>query len=156
MEAYQNFCSPNNPNCVSGVTCPDCNYNGNGHTEPFLAIRTQLITYRRNPVASVPIAVGDGVGKGAVISYLRAWPNPVRLPVWIDYALTRPATVSVALYDASGRQVANLARGQESAGAHRVQWSGRDAGGGRVPAGIYLYQIRAGAEMSSRKVLVLE
>ena len=45
LEGYVNQCSPNNSSCVNGVTCSDCNYNYNGHTEPFYYIGSQLIIH---------------------------------------------------------------------------------------------------------------
>jgi hypothetical protein len=45
LQNYFNNCSPNNPACANGVTCTDCNYNYNGHTEPHYKIASQLITY---------------------------------------------------------------------------------------------------------------
>ena len=45
LEDYINYCSPNNPSCVDGTTCPQCNYNNNGHTEPFYFIASQLIIH---------------------------------------------------------------------------------------------------------------
>lgn len=49
VQPYENLCRPTNPNCVNGVTCTDCNYNYNGHTEPVYALVGQLILYRINP-----------------------------------------------------------------------------------------------------------
>jgi hypothetical protein len=49
VEPYENLCRPNNPTCVSGVTCPDCNYNSTGHTQPHYALVGQLILYSRSP-----------------------------------------------------------------------------------------------------------
>lgn len=45
LKAYSNACRPTNTNCKTGTTCTDCNYNYNGHTEPFYAMSAQLITY---------------------------------------------------------------------------------------------------------------
>ena len=45
LEEYVNQCSPNNPSCLSGTTCLSCNYNNNGHTEPFYYIGSQLIIH---------------------------------------------------------------------------------------------------------------
>ncbi len=49
LQSYFNTCSPNNPGCVTGSTCPDCNYNYNGHTEPHYKIAAQLISYLNGP-----------------------------------------------------------------------------------------------------------
>jgi len=46
VEPYENFCRPTNPDCVDGVTCPDCDYNSSGHTPPHYSIQSQLIFYR--------------------------------------------------------------------------------------------------------------
>jgi hypothetical protein len=45
LQAYNNLCRPTNPSCVTGTTCSDCNYNYNGHTEPYYAMSGQMITY---------------------------------------------------------------------------------------------------------------
>ncbi len=49
IQAYENFCRPDNPMCTSGVTCSDCEYNNNGHTRPIYNLNTQLILYRVRP-----------------------------------------------------------------------------------------------------------
>ena len=45
LEDYINFCSPNNPSCVNGSTCSQCNYNNSGHTEPFYFIGSHIIIH---------------------------------------------------------------------------------------------------------------
>ncbi|MDB9854242.1 peptide-N-glycosidase F-related protein [Candidatus Marinimicrobia bacterium] len=49
LEEYFNACSPNNPSCVDGITCTDCDYNYNGHTQPFYFIESQLILRTGTP-----------------------------------------------------------------------------------------------------------
>lgn len=60
IEPYQNDCRPTNPACVAGTTCPDCDFNSNGHAEPDFTLQTQLVLYR-NPVAT-DFLVGEGLG----------------------------------------------------------------------------------------------
>jgi hypothetical protein len=45
-EGYTDLCHPNNPNCVTGVTCPDCNAGFN----PHLIVSSYLITLGDSPV----------------------------------------------------------------------------------------------------------
>jgi hypothetical protein len=45
-QAYQDFCHPNNPNCVSGTTCPDCNAGYN----PFYQIGAYMISHSNTPL----------------------------------------------------------------------------------------------------------
>jgi hypothetical protein len=44
--AYMDYCHPNNPNCVSGQTCPDCNDGAN----PIYYVDTQIINHSNNPL----------------------------------------------------------------------------------------------------------
>lgn len=46
QESYQDYCHPNNPNCISGVTCNDCNAGYN----PHYRVATYLISYSNSPI----------------------------------------------------------------------------------------------------------
>ncbi len=74
----------------------------------------------------------------------------------ISYSLPAAASVAVVVYDLSGREIKRLVDGRQSAGAHRVQWDGRDAVGNRVAAGTYFYRLQAGAFSTARKLMLLE
>lgn len=50
-EDYVDNCHVNNPNCVSGVTCPDCNDGFN----PHLIVATNLVTFYDGPFDAVNI-----------------------------------------------------------------------------------------------------
>jgi len=69
IQPYENLCRPTNPSCVSGVTCPDCNYNYNGHTEPHYTLVGQLILRRFNPeLFADGFESGDTAAWGVVAS----------------------------------------------------------------------------------------
>lgn len=63
LEEYFNLCSPNNPDCVNGITCSLCDYNNSGHTEPYYYIGSHLImhteTYHTNADAFFTIVDQD-------------------------------------------------------------------------------------------------
>ncbi len=73
LEDYFNYCSPNNPDCVSGVTCSLCDYNNSGHTEPYYYIGSHLImhteSYHTNADAFFVIS-GQDASTGALNIYL--------------------------------------------------------------------------------------
>jgi len=81
-------------------------------------------------------------------------PNPFSDGTVIDFSLSRPVRVEARVYDAAGREVATLAAGSRFAeGRHQLFWSGRDAAGHRLPAGVYLCRINTdGAEAGARIV----
>lgn len=43
---YQDYCHPNNPDCVSGQTCPDCNDGAN----PIYYVDVHVINFSNNPI----------------------------------------------------------------------------------------------------------
>ena len=53
----------------------------------------------------------------------RGMPNPFTSKFQVQFSLPHAADVTVRLYDANGRQVANLYEGAKEAGAHNVQWT---------------------------------
>src|SRR5262249_27767045 len=82
----------------------------------------------------------------------RAAPNPVRGEGAIVYALSEDATVSIRLYDPSGRVAATLLDGvRQPAGEHHV--SVRDA---RLRPGLYFFRVRAGDQLAEGRVVVLD
>jgi hypothetical protein len=55
-----------------------------------------------------------------------------------------------------GRKVRTLAHGFEVAGFKAVQWRSRNDFGQPVGAGVYIYQIRAGDFVQTRKMILLK
>jgi hypothetical protein len=71
-------------------------------------------------------------------------PNPARGRQAFSYALPRPASVTLAVYDLAGRRVRILATGAQSAGTHAADWDLRDERGAAVRPGVYLRPARGG------------
>lgn len=102
----------------------------------------------------VPSAVDDSTLPVA-FALRGATPNPARSRTHIAFDLPAQVAVSLQVYDVTGRIVRTLARGPMPAGAHVARWDGRDSNGRRVPAGVYLYRLRAGSfESTGRLTLV--
>jgi endonuclease I len=81
-------------------------------------------------------------------------PNPFNPSTVIRYELTAPVPVELHVYDLAGRLVDVLRSGAESAGAHEVTWQGRDDDGRAVAAGVYVYRLRAGDEVLTRRMVL--
>jgi hypothetical protein len=80
------------------------------------------------------------------------WPNPVRDRALFRFAARSDATVSLRVYDITGRRVAQLEEFSRGDGIIRTApWFTDD-----VPSGIYLVVLEAGAERLTRKVTVLK
>ncbi len=74
---------------------------------------------------------------------LQNFPNPFNPETHIRYELPYNSNVTLAVFDLTGRHVATLDTGVNTAGEYTVSWNGRDNAGNRVPSGIYFYRLEA-------------
>jgi endonuclease/exonuclease/phosphatase family metal-dependent hydrolase len=97
-----------------------------------LGLDTLRVTLHAKVVAS------DGVeGLPTVLRFAAPAPNPFSRSTTFAFELPADATVSLSVYDASGRRVADLAHGEHAAGRYQVRWQARAAEGSPLPAGLY-------------------
>ena len=83
------------------------------------------------------------------------FPNPFNSQTTIRYTLDRAQEVELKIYTLTGQRVATLVSGHRSAGRYVLHWDGRDGQGRPLASGLYLYQLRAGSERQTRKLLLL-
>ena len=69
------------------------------------------------------------------------YPNPFNPTTAIRYEISVAAQVELTVYDILGREVITLVRARQPAGAHSIQWHGRDAAGREVSSGVYIYRL---------------
>jgi hypothetical protein len=102
---------------------------------------------------------GERVGVPAVPpirSFSMAWaPNPAPGGVSIVLTLPTAGRVELRVLDVSGRLVRAMDFGLREAGGERFTWDGRDDAGRRVPAGIYLGEVRANNRVARAKVALV-
>jgi hypothetical protein len=78
------------------------------------------------------------------------YPNPFNPTTTIRYGLPQSSPVTLVVYNTLGQQVATLIEGEQKAGYHEVKF---DASG--LASGMYLYRIRAGDFVQTRKLLLV-
>jgi hypothetical protein len=83
------------------------------------------------------------------------FPNPFNSETVILFALPERGEVELAVYNLAGQQVAKLVEGAREAGSYAVRWDGRDECGRELASGIYLYRLRAGKRMETRKLVLV-
>jgi hypothetical protein len=83
------------------------------------------------------------------------YPNPFVSTTTIRYNLPARGIVSLGIYDVLGRRVATLAEGDKPAGWNSVVWSGLDARGNPVPAGVYFARIKHGGHTEAQKITLV-
>jgi len=80
-----------------------------------------------------------------------AYPNPFNATAVIPFSLPYKATVEIALFDLSGRKVAELVSGDFSAGTHEFILNAED-----LAAGMYLYRMESASFRSVKKVVLVK
>ena len=105
------------------------------------------------PEGCGPTSILDEVPSATVL--YQNFPNPFNPVTTIRYYISEKARVVLHVYDISGRLVARLAEGQKEKGIHLVDWRGLDESSNPLASGIYFYQLRAGNEKISRKMVLL-
>ena len=73
----------------------------------------------------------------------------------IRYGLDRQSLVVLEIYNMLGRRVRTLVEAEQKSGRYEVVWDGQDEAGRPAASGLYVYQLRAGAFIASRKMLLL-
>jgi len=118
-------------------------------------------TFKIEPRDDADIAVNPvGIPVGETPVALRLHqnvPNPFNPVTLIRYELPQEMEVALRVYDAAGRLVRELVPSEvQRAGPYAVSWSGRDGAGREVGTGVYFYQLEAGEQTLSRKMLLLK
>jgi len=69
--SYQDFCHPNNPDCISGQTCPDCNDGYN----PIYFVDTHIINRSNSPIINGGL-LSNEIIDDEISFELKIFPNP--------------------------------------------------------------------------------
>jgi hypothetical protein len=73
----------------------------------------------------------------------------------ISYQLPKNGFAGLKIYNLLGQEVRSLLNGNVTAGQHRINWDGSDAGNRRVASGVYLIRLNSGAQTATAKMLVV-
>lgn len=146
LQAYENLCRPNNPDCVSGVTCPDCNYNSTGHTQPGYITSGQLILW-----TSQDVSTREQQSLPTEFVLHQNFPNPFNPGTQIAFSLARPGHAQLRVFDVQGREVASLLDRDLSEGMHRVRFDG--AG---LASGVYFARLDFADQSKTVKMLMMK
>jgi hypothetical protein len=93
----------------------------------------------------------DEAGLPSEFALGQNYPNPFNPATVITYQLPAASDVRLSVYDVLGREVAVLVSERRGAGVHKV---GFDASG--LSSGVYLYSLRAGDFMQTRRLIFLK
>lgn len=79
------------------------------------------------------------------------YPNPFNPTTVINYSIPKQSNVRIVVYDGLGREVATLLNEYKPAGNYTVQFNA-----GKLAGGVYLYRIKAGDFVQTKKLILLK
>lgn len=79
------------------------------------------------------------------------YPNPFNPSTTIQYSIKERTTVKLVLYDILGSEVEALVNEEQDAGYYKVNFNA-----GNLSSGIYLYRLKAGSFIETKKMLLIK
>ena len=103
----------------------------------------------------------DNIGKPLQNKLLQNYPNPFNPETWIPYQLAQDSSVSVSIYDSTGKVIRKLSLGNQSAGfynsrARAAYWDGKNTLGESVASGVYFYKLETPSFQQTRRLVILK
>ena len=83
----------------------------------------------------------------------QGFPNPFNSEVSIQYQIAQEGIVDLSIYNILGQLVRTIVEGYQPAGRYIVHWDGKDMNGIEVASGLYLYRLKIGGFVASRKII---
>ncbi|MDZ7372122.1 MAG: T9SS type A sorting domain-containing protein [candidate division KSB1 bacterium] len=123
------------------------------------AFAEQLAYNVENPVIAnwYPVEVSNASDQPPeTLRLLQNYPNPFNQATRIDYALKESGRVTLDILNLKGQCLARLVDEEQTFGDHSAEWDGRDDQGSGVGSGIYLYRLKQGQWMVTKKMLLVK
>lgn len=109
---------------------------------------TNVNSIFRPPVDVTSVAEESSSQQNFVLE--QNYPNPFNPNTTIRFRLKNSSQVTLRIYDLSGREVITLVDGRLNAGEHAVRWQANSIG-----SGVYVYELKAGGFVETKKMLLL-
>jgi flagellar hook assembly protein FlgD len=104
-------------------------------------------------VISLILVTGLRARPAETTGMAKAYPNPFRESITIEYQLQQAGKVEIWINNILGQSIRTLVKEDQQVGWQRVKWDGMDASGSLVRTGIYYITIRTRSEKSVIKVM---
>ena len=90
------------------------------------------------------------------VQLLRNYPNPFNAETRIEFMLTQPGPVELAIYNLLGQTVRAVNLESLASGQHAWTWDGRVERGMPAPSGVYFYRVTSGGSSAISRMVLLK
>jgi len=111
-----------------------------------------VITPTGGGTITLPVEITDIESLPDEFTLKSAYPNPFNPTTTIQYGIPDVRDVSIMIYDLMGRKVTTLFHDEQEAGWYEITWNGLLSNGSLAPAGMYLFKIIAGNDLSAKEI----
>jgi hypothetical protein len=122
--------------------------------DTFVLRADAIILMEANIITGVAYEISPNVPVNYSLS--QNYPNPFNPTTKIQFGLPVTENVQLRIYDVLGREVRSLLNERYDAGMYSVQWDGKNNFGRQVSSGMYIYHIRAGKFVQTKKMLLMK
>jgi len=105
---------------------------------------------------SVALEISDSFTIPNQYKLYQNYPNPFNPTTVIQYDVPELSQTTLTIFDLSGRQINQLINDTQSPGLKTIIWDGKDFLGNRAGAGIYIYQLKSGNFIESKKMIFVK
>jgi Cohesin domain/FlgD Ig-like domain len=126
-----------------------------GSGDPAIGVDRVIARDGANHDVTVEFTAAPGVAAPRASGIVRAFPEPARDGVTLEWALSRSGPATLAVYDLAGRRVRTLSDGEETAGLRSTRWAGDDDAGVKLAAGFYIVRLRTVDSVQSKTVRIV-
>jgi hypothetical protein len=106
--------------------------------------------------SSTSVEKNDNVSAPADYQLEQNYPNPFNPQTTIQYALSKPGQVKLAIYNINGQKIRELVNSNQSSGAYTAVWDGLNEFGEQATSGMYIYTLETAEFKESRRMLLLK
>lgn len=121
----------------------------------FLNNQFLLAGTYQNGIYRIPISAITGLNNqnefAEVFSLKQNFPNPFNPETKINFTTNKKEFVSLKIYDAMGKLVAELANSEMNAGSYSFTFIGE-----KLSSGIYFYQLKAGTFSDTKRMMLVK
>ena len=87
---------------------------------------------------------------------MQNYPNPFNPSTTIQYEIADAGKIEINIYDLNGRLIKSIVNKYQQAGSYHVVWDGMNKSGNKVSSGVYVYTVKYGNTVSSKKMILLK
>ena len=115
--------------------------------------RVQIYTCKEEQVGIKPIFSGTERIPGR-FTLFQNYPNPFNPNTTISYRISKTTPIKINIYNLSGQEVKTLINEEHQPGEYKLMWDGTDNSGRMLSSGVYIYQLRAGDFLQTKKMVL--